>query len=78
MTLAPGDGEPVAPADVAPPTGASSSDDVAAFRNVAPGQPPIGVFFDRASFFWAIAIVTFSLVALVVHYLSRTREDLEL
>ena len=51
---------------------------LAAFRNVAPGQPPIGVFFDRASFFWAIAIVTFSLVALVVHYLSRTREDLEL
>lgn len=51
---------------------------LAAFRNVAPGQPPIGVFFDRASFFWAIAIVTFSLVALVVHYLSRSREDLEL
>lgn len=51
---------------------------LAAFRNVAPGQPPIGVFFDRASFFWAIAIVTFSLVALVVYYLSRSREDLEL
>lgn len=39
------------------------------FRNAAPGSPPIGVYFDFASFFWAEMIVALCLAALVVKYL---------
>jgi hypothetical protein len=45
----------------------------AAFRNTAPGSPPLGVFLDFASFFWDEAIVALSLVALVVFYLTGDR-----
>ena len=41
--------------------------------NTAPGSPPVGVFLDFASFFWAEAIVEISLVALVVFYLTGDR-----
>ena len=51
---------------------------LAAFRNTAPGNPPIGVFLDFAAFFWAEALVVASLLALVVVYLLRSRADLDL
>lgn len=51
---------------------------LAAFRNTAPGNPPIGVFLDFAAFFWAEALIVASLLALVVIYLSRSRADLDL
>jgi hypothetical protein len=41
----------------------------ASFRNAAPGQPPIGVYFDYVSFFWAEMTVALCLAALVVFYL---------
>ena len=44
-----------------------------AFRGTAPGSPPIGVFLDFASFFWAEAIVALSLIALVTYYLTGDR-----
>ena len=46
-----------------------------AFRSNAPGKPPLGTFFDFASFFWAEAIIALMLIALVVRYLfvDRTR-----
>lgn len=51
---------------------------LAGFRNAAPGTPPIGTFFDFYAFFWAEALVALSLVALVVYYLVRSRENLKL
>jgi uncharacterized protein DUF4436 len=46
-----------------------------AFRANAPGQPPLGTFFDFASFFWAEGIIAVMLLALVGRYLlvDRTR-----
>ncbi len=44
-----------------------------AFRTTAPGSPPVGVFLDFASFFWAEAIVALSLIALVAFYLTGDR-----
>ncbi len=49
-----------------------------AFRNAAPGSPPIGTFFDVSSFFPALAFVAASLVALVGYYLVSPRERLKL
>jgi hypothetical protein len=49
-----------------------------AFRNAAPGNPPIGSYFDIASFFWAESLVALSLLALVVFYLFTPREELKL
>lgn len=37
-----------------------------AFRNAAPGSPPIGCLLDIAGFFWAEAIVALSLVTVVI------------
>jgi hypothetical protein len=48
----------------------------AAFRNAAPGSPPIGVYFDFASVFPALAIVAICLVALVVYLLLDPHRDL--
>jgi hypothetical protein len=39
------------------------------FRAAAPGSPPIGVYFDFASFFWAELIVAVGLATMVVKYL---------
>ncbi len=50
---------------------------LAAFRNTAPGGPPLGVFMDTAAFFWAEAVVVVCLVTLVVIYLSRPRTEID-
>jgi hypothetical protein len=42
----------------------------AAFRNTAPGNPPIGVYLDYAAFFWAELLVALSLLTLVSYYLT--------
>lgn len=39
------------------------------FRAAAPGSPPIGVYFDFASFFWAELLVALALAALTVNFL---------
>ncbi len=44
----------------------------ASFRAAAPGSPPIGVYFDYVSFFWAELIVALCLAALVTFYLAST------
>lgn len=46
-----------------------------AFRNAAPGAPPIGVYFDWAAYFWAVGIVASSLVAVVLFSLLSRRFD---
>jgi hypothetical protein len=51
---------------------------LSAFRSTAPGNPPIGTFLDFRSFFPAIALVVLSLVALVMTFLLRRRDDLDL
>jgi len=48
------------------------------FRAAAPGTPPIGTFFDYASWFWAEGLVATCVVVLVVHYLATRREALGL
>ena len=48
---------------------------LSAFRNTAPGNPPIGTFLDYRSFFPAIALVVASLIALVVTFLVRPRDQ---
>jgi hypothetical protein len=50
---------------------------LSAFRNTAPGNPPIGTFLDFRSFFPAITLVVLSLVTLVGIYLIRPRSDIE-
>ncbi|MDQ6797129.1 MAG: DUF4436 domain-containing protein [Actinomycetota bacterium] len=50
---------------------------LAAFRNTAPGGPPLGVFMDTAAFFWAEALIVLSLIAMVVIYLDRPRGEIE-
>lgn len=45
----------------------------AAFRNTAPGSPPIGVFLDYGAFFWAVAIVVASELAFLAYYLAGSR-----
>jgi hypothetical protein len=45
----------------------------AAFRNTAPGDPPIGVFLDQASFFWAVALVVVAELLLLGCYLRGRR-----
>lgn len=42
-----------------------------AFRNAAPGSPPLGVLYDALSFFWAEALVVISLATIVIHGLIR-------
>ncbi len=49
-----------------------------AFRNTAPGTPPIGTFLDFRAFFPAVALVALSLVALVATFLLRPRDELGL
>jgi hypothetical protein len=49
-----------------------------AFRNTAPGSPPIGTFLDFRAFFPAVALVALSLVALVATFLVRPRDELGL
>ncbi|MEU3748076.1 MULTISPECIES: DUF4436 family protein [Streptomyces] len=39
---------------------------LAAFRNTAPGTPPIGCLMDYIAFLWAETVVAFCLVAVVV------------
>jgi hypothetical protein len=39
------------------------------FRAAAPGAPPIGVYFDFASFFWAELLVALALAAMTVNFL---------
>lgn len=51
---------------------------LAAFRNTAPGNPPIGTFLDFLAFFPAVALVALSLVALVGTFLLRPRDELGL
>lgn len=51
---------------------------LAAFRNTAPGNPPIGTFLDFYAFFPAVALVAISLLALVANYLVRPRRQLGL
>ncbi|MFN8041073.1 MAG: DUF4436 family protein [Acidimicrobiales bacterium] len=51
---------------------------VVAFRNAAPGTPPIGTFFDWMSFFPALAVVALSLLLLVGYYLVSPRDRLGL
>lgn len=46
-----------------------------AFRNAAPGAPPIGVYFDWAAYFWAVGLVAASLVAVVSYSLISRRFD---
>lgn len=41
----------------------------AAFRNTAPGSPPIGVFIDFAAFFWAVGLVVLAELLLLAYYL---------
>jgi predicted membrane channel-forming protein YqfA (hemolysin III family) len=50
---------------------------LAAFRSTAPGGPPLGVYMDTAAFLWAEVLIVLSLVALVVLYLTRPRNELE-
>jgi hypothetical protein len=45
----------------------------AAFRNTAPGSPPIGVYLDFSAFFWAEFLLAVSLMALVAFYLTGNR-----
>lgn len=47
-----------------------------AFRNAAPGAPPIGVYFDWVAYFWAVGIVAASLVTVVLYSLLTRRFDL--
>lgn len=47
-----------------------------AFRNAAPGSPPIGTFFDFNAYFPATAIVAITLMGLIINYLVRSREEL--
>jgi len=47
------------------------------FRAAAPGSPPIGTFMDFYAVFEAVAIVSASLLALMVVYLARSRTWLE-
>ena len=49
-----------------------------AFRNAAPGNPPIGTFLDFYALFESVGIVAISLLALMITYLARTREGLDL
>ena len=51
---------------------------MSAFRNTAPGNPPIGTFLDFYASFPAIALVVASLLTLVAVYLLRDRERLGL
>jgi len=51
---------------------------MSAFRNTAPGNPPIGTFLDFYAFFPAIALVVASLLTLVAVYLLRDRDRLGL
>lgn len=50
---------------------------LSAFRNTAPGNPPIGTFLDFRSFFPAVGLVVLSLVTLVMIFLVRPRRDIE-
>lgn len=47
----------------------------AAFRNTAPGSPPIGVFLDFASFFWAVGIVVIAELLILGYYLFARQDD---
>lgn len=49
-----------------------------AFRAVAPGDPPVGTFFDFFAVFEAIGIVAVALIVLIVHYLVQSPERLNL
>jgi Domain of unknown function (DUF4436) len=49
-----------------------------AFRNAAPGNPPIGTFLDFYAMFESVGIVAISLLALMITYLARTREGLDM
>jgi hypothetical protein len=51
---------------------------LSAFRNTAPGNPPIGTFLDFRSFFPAIGLIVLSLIALVLTFLVRSRDELDL
>ena len=42
-----------------------------AFRNAMPGAPPIGTLSDYLAFFWGYALISLSLVGLVVTWLIR-------
>jgi len=48
------------------------------FRSAAPGNPPIGTFLDFYAMFESVGIVAVSLLALMVTYLARTRDGLDL
>jgi hypothetical protein len=48
------------------------------FRTAAPGNPPIGTFLDFYAMFESVAIVAVSLLALMVTYLARTRQGLDM
>jgi Domain of unknown function (DUF4436) len=48
------------------------------FRTAAPGNPPVGTFFDFASVFESVGIVAVSLVVLIVYYLVQSPEMLNL
>ena len=47
-----------------------------AFRNAAPGAPPVGTFLDYYAVFEAVGIVAVSLVTLMIYYLVSSRERL--
>lgn len=46
----------------------------AAFRNTAPGSPPIGVFLDFAAFFWAVGLVVIAELLILGYYLFSKRD----
>jgi len=51
---------------------------LSAFRNTAPGGPPIGTFPDFYAFFPAVTLVMLSLTSLIVTFLVRPRDQLGL
>jgi hypothetical protein len=48
------------------------------FRTAAPGNPPIGTFLDFYAMFESVGIVALSLLTLMVTYLARTRQGLDM
>jgi hypothetical protein len=48
------------------------------FRNAAPGNPPVGTFFDYTSVFESVGVVALSLIVLVGYYIAQSPRLLNL
>jgi hypothetical protein len=48
------------------------------FRNAAPGNPPVGTFFDYTSVFESVGIVALCLIVLVAYYVTQSPQLLNL